>query len=72
LLRSDVSVNVVVSSESAAGARIAPNAPWKARATVSMMNDCAAPPTADASAKPIRPVTNVHLRPNRSEILPPK
>ena len=71
LLRSPGSVNVVVSSDSAAGASSAPNPPWNARATASMMNDWAAPPTAEAIAKPARPTMNVHLRPNRSETLPP-
>ncbi len=70
-LRSRVSVNVVVSRDSAAGASSAPKAPWKARAAASIPKDWAAPPTAEASANPVRPAMNVHLRPNRSEILPP-
>ena len=37
----------------------------------SIPNDCAAPPTADATANPASPPTNVHLRPNRSLIRPP-
>ncbi len=71
LLRSDVSVKVVVSSDRAAGASSAPKAPWNVRAAASIPNDWAAPPTAEAIANPARPAMNVHLRPNRSLILPP-
>ena len=71
LPRSFGSLNVVVSSPSAAGARNAPNAPWHARAATSMPKLVAAPPTADAAAKPIRPPRNVILRPIRSPIRPP-
>lgn len=70
-LRSLPSANVVVSSPRAEGASIAPNAPCAARAAISIPNDCAAPPTADATANPIAPPMNVHLRPNRSPIRPP-
>jgi transposase len=40
--------NVVVISDSAAGASSAPNAPWNARAATSIPNDWAALPTAEA------------------------
>ena len=69
--RSRGSVNVVVSSDRHAGASSAANSPCSARDAVSMANELAAPPSADASAKPDRPVTSVRLRPNRSESLPP-
>ena len=69
--RSPGSVKVVASSDSEAGARMAPNAPWTARAAMSIPNDWAAPPTAEAMAKPSRPPMKVHLRPNRSEMRPP-
>ncbi len=69
--RSAGSVNVVVSSESAAGASIAAKTPCSARADTSIPNDCAEPPSADALAKPSRPAMNVHLRPKRSEMRPP-
>jgi hypothetical protein len=69
--RSLASVNVVVSSDRAAGASSAPKAPWTARAPTSMPKLVAAPPTAEAEAKPSRPMMNVHLRPNRSLIRPP-
>src|SRR6266516_917049 len=59
--RSAGSLNVTVSSDSAAGASSAPNAPWQARAATSMPKFSAAPPTADAAAKPIRPARNVTL-----------
>ena len=71
LPRSLGSVNVVVSSDSAAGASSAPNAPWQARAATSIPKLVAAPPTADAAANPISPVRNVTLRPKMSASLPP-
>ena len=69
--RSAGSVNVVVSSDSAAGASSAPKAPCSARAPTSMPKLSAAPPAAEAPAKPSSPAMNVHLRPNRSAIRPP-
>jgi hypothetical protein len=71
LARSGDPWKVTVSSDSAEGARSAPNAPCSARAATSIPNDCANPPIAEATAKPIRPPMNVHLRPNRSPSLPP-
>ena len=62
---------VTVSRPSADGARIAPNAPCRARAATSMPNDWARPPIAEATANPVRPPISVHLRPNRSPSLPP-
>ena len=62
---------VVVSSESAAGASSAPKTPCSARAATSTSKLWAAPPIADAMAKPTSPATNVHLRPNRSPMRPP-
>ena len=71
LPRSSGSVNVVVSNDNAEGASSAPNAPCSARAATKTPKDCAAPPSADAIANPSKPTTNVHLRPNRSEMRPP-
>jgi hypothetical protein len=71
LPRSAGSVNVVVSSESAEGASIAPNAPCVARAATSTPKLSAAPPTAEAVAKPSNPAMKVHFRPKRSAIRPP-
>ena len=71
LPRSFGSVNVVVSSDSADGTRIAPNAPWQARAVISMAKLTEAPPMAETPAKPSSPIRNVTLRPNRSASLPP-
>ena len=71
LPRSFGSENVVVSSDSAAGASIAPNAPWKARAATSMTKLTEAPPTADATAKPASPMMNINRRPTRSASRPP-
>jgi hypothetical protein len=71
LPRSLESRNVTVSSDSAAGASSAPKAPWQARATTSMSKLPAAPPNADAPAKPMRPTMNVAFRPIRSVSLPP-
>src|ERR1019366_2447116 len=63
--------NVVVSSDSPAGASRPPNPPWHTRATTSIPKPVAAPPTAEAAANPIRPARNVCLRPSRSASLPP-
>ena len=63
---------MTVSSDSAAGASSAPKAPWQARATTSMPKLPAAPPNADAPAKPMRPAMNVAFRPIRSVSLPPR
>ncbi len=51
LPRSFGSVNVVASSDSAAGASIAPKTPWQARAVTSMAKLTEAPPTAEASGE---------------------
>ena len=71
LARSCGSVNVVANRESAAGASIAAKTPCSARAPTSSSKLWAAPPSADAPAKPTRPAMNVHLRPNRSAMRPP-
>ena len=52
LPRSFGSVKVVASSDSAAGASIAPKTPWQARAVTSIAKLTEAPPMADATAKP--------------------
>jgi len=73
--RSRGRVNVVVSTASTAsavGASRAPNAPCKARAATSMPKLSAAPPHAEAAAKPISPMMNVRLRPIRSLRRPPR
>ena len=69
--RSSGSLNVVVRSDSAVGASSAANAPCSARAPTSTPKLWAAPPTAEATAKPIRPTTRVGLRPRLSPIRPP-
>src|SRR5215471_694849 len=69
--RSFGSVNVTVSTDSAAGAISAPHAPWQARATASIVKLVAAPPTADAAANPVIPARNVTFRPRRSASRPP-
>ena len=71
LVRSCGSVNVVVSRDSVAGASSAPNAPCSTRAASSMSKFWAAPPKAEAAAKPTIPIRKTRLRPNRSAILPP-
>jgi hypothetical protein len=71
LPRSLGSGNVVVSSDSAAGASTAPKTPWQARATTSMTKSTEAPPTAEAAAKPTSPVMNMIFRPTRSASRPP-
>ena len=62
------SVNVVVSSDSADGIKSAANAPWQARAVISMAKLTEAPPIAETPPGPAR---NVTLRPIRSASRPP-
>ena len=69
--RSFGSLNVVVSRLRMAGASSAANTPWAARAVTSMPKLRAAPPTALAIAKPVAPMTSVHLRPKTSAMRPP-
>ena len=64
-------MNVVVSSDSAEGTSSAANAPWQARAVISMAKLTEAPPMAETTANPAKPVRNVTLRPTRSASLPP-
>jgi len=64
-------VNVTVSVESAAGASIAPNAPCAPRPITSTAKLFAAPPSADAAAKPTRPMISIRRRPTRSDSRPP-
>ena len=71
VLRSFGSVKVVVSSDSAVGTSSAANAPWQARAVISMVKLTEAPPMAETPAKPTSPVRNVTFRPSRSDSLPP-
>ena len=71
LARSLGSVNVVVSSASAEGTSSAANAPWQARAVISMAKLTDAPPMAETTANPARPTRKVVLRPSRSASLPP-
>ena len=63
LARSFGSVNVTVTMDSAAGAISAANAPWRARAAKSSSWLGAKPPSAEAPAKPSRPMMKVRLRP---------
>ncbi len=72
VLRSLGSVNVVESSPRADGASSAPKAPWRARAAKSMVGPLAAPPIAEARAKPSRPTVKTRLRPKRSPRRPPR
>ena len=69
--RSFGSLNVVLSSARIDGASSAPNAPCAARAMTSMAKPLAAPPMAEATAKPTSPISSVVRRPNRSDSLPP-
>src|SRR5262249_32289251 len=55
LARSFAAVNVTASSDSAVGASSAAHAPCTARAATSAVKFGAAPPAAEASAKPARP-----------------
>src|SRR5229473_3020307 len=71
LPRSRGSVNVLTRVPSADGARTAPNAPCSARAVTRTANEPAAPPIAEAIAKPTRLVINTHLRLKMSPSRPP-
>jgi len=63
---------VTLTIESAAGARRAQKTPCSARDAKS--NSCveAMPPSADAAAKPSRPMMKIFLRPTKSAIRPPR
>jgi len=63
LARSLAAWNVTVTKDSAAGASIAAKAPWNARATNSCQPTCAAPPIAEAMAKPDSEMIRIFLRP---------
>src|ERR1022692_4882181 len=69
--RSRGSRNVLTKVPSAAGARMAPNAPCGVRAATSIPNELAAPPIAEETANPARPVIKTRLRLNMSPIRPP-
>src|SRR6266704_1475425 len=71
LPRSRGSLNALTRVPRADGARTAPNAPCSARAVTRTANESAAPPIAEATANPTRPVTNIHLRLNMSPSRPP-
>jgi hypothetical protein len=62
-VRSRGRVNVTVSSDSAAGAISAANAPWTPRDTNNHPAFVASPAIADAAPKPSRPMTNARRRP---------
>ena len=61
--RSFAAWKVTVTRDSAAGASIAAKAPCKARAMNSCQPTCAAPPIADAMAKPDSEMIRILLRP---------
>src|SRR5260370_33373982 len=64
------SVNVVVSSDSAEGTSSAANAPWQARAVISIAKLTDPPPIAETTAEPARPSRKAALPPSRSAGLP--
>ena len=67
LPRSAGLVKVTVSVDRAAGASMAPNAPWIARRNEQHGEvRGAAPPSAEATAKPTMPMISIRLRPIRS------
>src|SRR5438309_8293248 len=65
------SENVLTRVPRADGARTAPKAPCSARAATRTTNEPAAPPIAEAIAKPTRLVINTHLRLKVSPSRPP-
>src|SRR5439155_17984868 len=70
-LRSRPSSNVVISSESAAGARSAPPRPCTARNAISDASDQARPQSNELTAKRASPPTKSRRRPSRSAKRPP-
>jgi hypothetical protein len=72
LLRSEPSVNITVTSESAAGESSAAPRPCTARAAISMPGEEAKPPASEAMAKRMRPYVNIRRRPIRSAMRPPR
>jgi hypothetical protein len=50
---------------------MAPKAPCSVRAITSIPNETEAPPIAEATAKPIRPMMKIRLRLNMSPSRPP-
>jgi hypothetical protein len=64
-------VKVLTRVPRAAGASTAANAPWNARAVISIPNETAAPPTAEEIANPARPAMKTRLRSYMSPSRPP-
>ena len=71
LVRSSVSVKVVVMIASAAGETSAPPSPCSMRPAIRIPELCARPFSSDAAENRITPATNRRLRPNRSAARPP-
>jgi hypothetical protein len=71
LARSLGAVNMAASSDNAAGARSAPNAPCAARPATSIPKFTATPPITEDTAKPTRPMMNSRRRPRTSVRRPP-
>ena len=70
-MRSRPSANVVIRSESAAGASSAPPSPCNARKPTSEPDDQAKPLSRELAAKRASPATNMRRRPSRSASRPP-
>ena len=70
-LRSRPSANVVIRSESAAGASSAPPSPCSARKATSEPADQAKPLSRELAEKSARPATNMRRLPSRSARRPP-
>jgi hypothetical protein len=66
------SLNVVINSAKTAGAVRAANPPCRARAATSTPRSGAAPPSAEATAKPMTPVISARRAPKRSLSRPPR
>ena len=71
LLRSEPSLKVVVTIDSAAGERIAAPRPCTARAAISCPSLVARPPANEATPKRMRPKMKTRRRPIRSAMRPP-
>ena len=58
--------NAFESTASETANMIAAPTPWAARATLSIVIDCASPHSSDIAVKSARPITNSRRRPKRS------
>jgi hypothetical protein len=71
LFRSAPSRKVTRTMEKTDGERIAPAAPWRSRATISISDEVERPARSDVARKRLRPTMKSLRRPSRSPMRPP-